>query len=74
MRRKVCRWAEESDYPSLQVIGPVPCFYSRRNGRYRWQILLRGNTGRELLKAHPLQAWQPHGVNVEITVDPPDIL
>ncbi len=27
---------------SVTVIGPAPCFYSRLDGNYRWQILLRG--------------------------------
>ena len=31
-------------------IGPVPCFFSRLNGLYRWQIVLRGPNPASLLR------------------------
>jgi primosomal protein N' (replication factor Y) (superfamily II helicase) len=34
---------------SVTLIGPAPCFYSRLEGRYRWQIVLRGANLRGLL-------------------------
>jgi primosomal protein N' (replication factor Y) (superfamily II helicase) len=67
-------WIAGTENNSTQLIGPVPCFYSRRNGKYRWQILLRGGQAKEILVQHPLATWQPRGVDVEITVDPPDVL
>ncbi len=27
---------------ATDLIGPVPCFYARLDGYYRWQIILRG--------------------------------
>lgn len=67
-------WIENAETNLTQVIGPVPCFYSRQNGKYRWQVLLRGEQAKEILRVHPLATWQPRGVEVEITVDPPDVL
>jgi len=33
------------------LIGPVPCFFARLNGIYRWQIVLRGPQPEAILKA-----------------------
>jgi len=68
---KLKEWAREN---SLEMIGPVPCFYSRISSLYRWQILLRGWEFNTLLNEHPLNTWQPKGIEVEITVDPPSVL
>lgn len=67
-------WAELAGIQSMKRIGPVPCFYGKRNGQYRWHFILSGRAARDLLKQHPAETWRPHGVNVEITVDPPDLL
>lgn len=67
-------WAELAGIKSLKLIGPVPCFYGKRNGLFRWHFILNGSAARDLLKQHPIETWRPHGVNVEITVDPPDLL
>ncbi|MCL7454851.1 MAG: primosomal protein N', partial [Anaerolineae bacterium] len=52
----------------VEMIGPVPCFFSRVQGRYRWQIVLRG--------AEPLLLLQdvalPWGWRVD--VDPVTLL
>lgn len=34
---------------ALRVIGPTPCYFSKLNGQYRWQILLRGGRLAEAL-------------------------
>ncbi|KAF0110912.1 MAG: primosomal protein N' (replication factor Y) (superfamily II helicase) [Chloroflexi bacterium] len=67
-------WINEMSLTSTSMIGPAPCFYQRRAGVYRWQILLRGPNPKELLKGHPLTSWQPPGIRVEITVDPMNLL
>lgn len=67
-------WLFEKDWDETVMIGPSPCFYQRSNGRYRWQILLRGQRPVELIRAHPLATWQPASVTVEITVDPVNLL
>jgi len=52
----------------LDIIGPAPCFFSPWQGRYRWQILLRGAELHSLLEAIPLTpGWQ-------VDVDPATVL
>ncbi|HZQ36051.1 MAG TPA: primosomal protein N' [Dehalococcoidia bacterium] len=54
--------------PGPEIVGPAPCYLSKLAGRYRWQILLRGGAGRELLAAVP----PPTGWSVD--VEPVDVL
>jgi primosomal protein N' (replication factor Y) len=67
-------WIDSQKIPGLSLIGPVPCFYQRQAGNYRWQILVRGPDPRILLEEHPLKTWVPHGMLVDITVDPTHLL
>lgn len=60
------QWIRESGYP-MGMIGPVPCFFSRTYGQYRWQIVLRGKDPAQLLRGHQLPGWT-------IEVDPPNLL
>ncbi len=64
------RWIDEEKYYATSLIGPVPCFYSKRAGYYRWQILLRSPDPRVFLRAHPLTSWHPGGLQVDIVMDP----
>ncbi|MGD2205858.1 MAG: primosomal protein N' [Anaerolineae bacterium] len=50
------------------LIGPVPCFFSRVGGRYRWQIVVRGPDPMSLLRDVAL----PWGWRVD--VDPISLL
>jgi len=52
----------------LSLIGPVPCFFSRVQGRYRWQIVVRGAQPATLLRNIAL----PWGWRVD--VDPVTLL
>ena len=56
------------------VIGPVPCFYQKRAGVYRWQLLLRGPDPLPLLRDRPLNLPGSAGLSVEVTVDPTQLL
>jgi primosomal protein N' (replication factor Y) len=49
------------------VIGPVPCFFAKVGGLYRWQIVLRGENPQELLGEVKLDGWR-------IEVDPVSLL
>jgi primosomal protein N' (replication factor Y) len=40
------------------MIGPAPSFFSRVDGRYRWQIVLRGADPGELLAGLRLDDWR----------------
>ncbi|HUF38862.1 MAG TPA: primosomal protein N' [Anaerolineales bacterium] len=42
----------------IELIGPAPCFYSRLDGRYRYQIILRGADPADLLSDLPLEGWR----------------
>jgi len=49
------------------MIGPLPCYYPRLYGLWRWQIVLRGPDPKVLLADLPLKAWQ-------VEIDPPSLL
>ena len=54
--------------PDSAVLGPTPAFYRRARGRFRWQIILKGEGSRILLREAPL----PRGWVVD--VDPLHVL
>jgi len=54
--------------PNLDIRGPAPAFIPRLRGRYRWQVLLRGDNPNELLA----QVSLPQGWTVD--VDPVSLL
>ena len=49
------------------VIGPVPCFFGRVGGYYRWQIVVRGANPQELLRSIRFEGWR-------VEVDPISLL
>jgi primosomal protein N' (replication factor Y) len=51
----------------IEIIGPAPCFFQRLFGRYRWQIVLRGDHPAELLRDRQLPDWR-------VEVDPSSLL
>lgn len=61
---------------NTEVIGPIPCFFTRLNHVYRWHILLRGPEPASVFRAHPhlgLNALDlPRGWHVD--VNPVDVL
>ena len=67
-------WLETGGFTDTSLIGPVPCFYQRRAGLYRWQIVLRGSDPARILIEHPLATWQPPGMIVDATIDPGNLL
>jgi len=52
---------------SSALIGPVPCFFAKIGGYYRWQIILRGSNPRVYLHDVKLEGWR-------IEVDPISLL
>ena len=60
-------WIDQGGFAATEVIGPVPCYFSRLNGEYRWQILLRGPDPARLLRDKRLRDWK-------IEVDPASLL
>jgi primosomal protein N' (replication factor Y) len=43
---------------ATDIIGPVPCFYARLDGQYRWQIILRGPDPASMLVGENLGDWR----------------
>ncbi|MGA3084101.1 MAG: primosomal protein N' [Thermodesulfobacteriota bacterium] len=65
---------------SLELLGPVPAPISKIKGRYRWQMLLKGENNRILHQAAGLiqgaekSLIQGTGVQIILDVDPVDML
>ncbi|HSK65511.1 MAG TPA: primosomal protein N' [Anaerolineales bacterium] len=55
----------------LTVIGPVPSFFSRTGGIYRWQIVLRGPNPVPLLREQSAERWLK---DWRVEVDPISLL
>jgi primosomal protein N' (replication factor Y) len=53
--------------PQTEITAPVPCFFSRLYGRYRWQIILRGPDPVMALRGYQIPEWI-------IEVDPSSLL
>jgi primosomal protein N' (replication factor Y) len=51
----------------VAVLGPAPAYIARRAGRWRWNVVLRGNRPLDLLDPPPGQPWS-------IDVDPDSLL
>ena len=53
--------------PQSYMIGPVPSYFAKVGGYYRWQIILRGSNPQELLEGIKLDGWR-------VEVDPVSLL
>ena len=58
---------EKEKRVQTDLIGPVPGFFSKVGGWYRWQIVLRGPDPASLLHGKPLPGWR-------VEVDPVSLL
>lgn len=56
-----------SERSATEIIGPVPCFFARVGGVYRWQIILRAARPADLLHNLNLANWR-------VEVDPLSLL
>ena len=65
-RRMAAKLSSTSRKPSA-FIGPVPSFFEKVSGYYRWQIVLRGEKSQELLRELKLDGWR-------VEVDPVSLL
>lgn len=55
---KLSKLLTTDDWKLITIIGPVPCFFSKQAGQYRWQIVLRGPNPKELLHGLRLDGWR----------------
>jgi primosomal protein N' (replication factor Y) len=62
-------WLQQDGNPAVSVVGPAPAYYSKRNGLFRWQILLHGADPAKIIRPHlnQLKTWL-------VQVDPVSIL
>jgi primosomal protein N' (replication factor Y) len=58
---------EKEKRVETDLIGPVPCFFAKQGGSYRWQIILRGPEPASLLRGRLPEGWR-------IEVDPVSLL
>jgi primosomal protein N' (replication factor Y) len=69
---RVARWLEERlaelGLPGSALLGPVPCFFARERGRFRWHLVLRTADPVRVLEGVPL------GPGWRVDVDPVDLL
>jgi len=68
VRRSLVELLASHGVADVDVLGPAPCYYHRTRGRYRWQIILRGDQAHQLLdllRLHP--GWS-------VDVDPVSLL
>jgi primosomal protein N' (replication factor Y) len=60
-------WIEDGGYKATELIGPVPCFFSKEGGYYRWQVILKGPNPADILRGRSLG-------EARVVVDPPSLL
>jgi primosomal protein N' (replication factor Y) len=58
---------EAGGHIQTTLVGPVPCFFSKLRGEYRWQIILRGPNPAEILQDQRFDGWR-------VEVDPTSLL
>ena len=58
---------EAEDRHQTELIGPVPCFFAKENGEYRWQVVLRGPNPASLLQDMKFPNWR-------VEIDPISLL
>lgn len=67
LANQIRHWMKQEGRVATELAGPVPCFFSRLGGSYRWQIVLRGPEPASLLRGHMLNDWR-------IEINPPSLL
>lgn len=64
---EIKQWLRAGGRTSTHLIGPVPPFYARLKGEYRWQIILRGPDPSSVIRGRQLRNWR-------VEVNPPSLL
>ena len=59
MAERIIDLIKNKDRRETTLIGPAPCFYSRLNSLYRWQIILRGPNPSSLLPGKDWEGARP---------------
>jgi primosomal protein N' (replication factor Y) len=67
MAGQMRHWIEKGNHQNTDLIGPVPCFFARTGGIFRWHIILRSPDPVSVLRNKPLG-------DCRVEVDPPSLL
>ena len=67
MGSRIAHLIREGKDRTLQVIGPVPPFFAKRAGKFRWHIIIKGKQPEEILEQLDLGGWR-------VEVNPPNLL
>jgi primosomal protein N' (replication factor Y) (superfamily II helicase) len=67
MAGQVSEWIASGGFSASEIIGPVPCFFTRLAGQYRWQVILRGPDPAAILRGRDLGDWR-------VEIDPLSLL
>jgi primosomal protein N' (replication factor Y) len=65
--QRVAKKLSTLNHQLITMIGPVPCFFAKVGGYYRWQIVLRGSNPKEVFRNQKLNGWR-------VEVDPISLL
>ncbi|MBS1250420.1 MAG: Primosomal protein N' [Chloroflexi bacterium] len=76
LAKKIRGWIEDEGYRGTEIIGPVPCFFGRVRGEYRWHIILRGPNPEEMLRGRMTGSEPPFGgaTRWKVEVEPVSLL
>lgn len=58
LREKLDRWIERLGLEQTDIVGPAPAIMERLQGKYRWQLILRGHNLQVLLRVLNTPGWQ----------------
>jgi primosomal protein N' (replication factor Y) (superfamily II helicase) len=58
LAEQIHQWIEQGGFSATELVGPVPCYFSKVAGEYRWQIIVRGPDPAALLRGKPLADWR----------------
>ncbi|HET8840393.1 MAG TPA: primosomal protein N', partial [Ktedonobacteraceae bacterium] len=67
LREKLDRWIERLHLEEADIVGPAPAIMERLQGKYRWQMILRGYDLHPLMRVLSAPGWQ-------IDIDPVSIM
>jgi len=58
LAEKIQKQLATENWKLVTVIGPAPCFFSKLNGEYRWQIILRAADPISILQSQISAGWR----------------
>ena len=67
LREKLDRWIDRLGLEAADIVGPAPAIMERLQGKYRWQMILRGHDLHKLLRVLHAPGWH-------IDIDPVSIM